>query len=170
MDHLAMHGVLTVHGSRKGCDSGQLLQASSTSSYVPPAHHIIAFHIPTSLNHTCSMFTSTTTTKQSSFHPSMHAAQASSNSLDVDAIRRLYGSALAMRLTTERQNAQNVGGRLPGLDAHPNSNILYETLTGDDVTIDFGDFLNTSGMRPEGFGVGVGRDGVHSAMEAKLGL
>eukprot|EP00553_Chaetoceros_curvisetus_P004515 CAMPEP_0204617458 /NCGR_PEP_ID=MMETSP0717-20131115/4436_1 /ASSEMBLY_ACC=CAM_ASM_000666 /TAXON_ID=230516 /ORGANISM="Chaetoceros curvisetus" /LENGTH=139 /DNA_ID=CAMNT_0051630999 /DNA_START=67 /DNA_END=486 /DNA_ORIENTATION=+ len=95
-----------------------------------------------------------------------------SNSLDLDAIRRLYGSALAMRLTTERQNASNVGGRLPGLDAHPNSNAMIDTLTGNDMNIDFGDYLNTSVNRP---GVMHGSSAqekvaVHSAMEAKLGL
>ena len=92
------------------------------------------------------------------------------DSLDVDAIRRLYGSALAMRLTTERKNAMAVGGRLPGLDAHPNSNTVYETLTGQDVTINFGDYLNVSGLRPAGPGVGTSRDEIHCAMEAKLGL
>jgi hypothetical protein len=110
-------------------------------------------------------------TQMKSIIYSLHVlAQTTSNSLDVDAIRRLYGSALAMRLTTERENASTVGGRLPGLDAHPNSNIMYETLTGDDITINFADFLNTAGTRPEGVGVGTNRDGVHTAMEAKLGL
>lgn len=96
-----------------------------------------------------------------------------SNSLDIDAIRRLYGSALAMRLTTERQNASQVGGRLPGMDAHPNSNAMYETLTGDDVTLDFKDYLNTKIDRPtSSFGVGSSHEkvAVHAVMEAKLGL
>ena len=92
----------------------------------------------------------------------------SKSSLDVDSIRRLYGSALAMRLTTERINASNVGGRLPGLDAHPNSNTMLDTLTGDDITIDFGDYLNTRMSRPE---IGLGENRVvHDVMEAKLGL
>mmetsp|Transcript_4403 Transcript_4403/g.4133 ORF Transcript_4403/g.4133 Transcript_4403/m.4133 type:complete len:146 (-) Transcript_4403:67-504(-) len=98
-----------------------------------------------------------------------------SNSLDIDAIRRLYGSALAMRLTTERQNASQVGGRLPGMDAHPNSNAMYETLTGDDVTLDFKDYLNTKIDRPtSSFGVGGSSSSekvaVHAVMESKLGL
>eukprot|EP00979_Chaetoceros_neogracilis_P008930 scaffold2006_cov283-Chaetoceros_neogracile.AAC.14 len=87
---------------------------------------------------------------------------------DLDSIRRLYGSALAMRLTTERVHAANVGGRLPGLDAHPNSNIMLETLTGDDVTIDFGDYLNISTERA--VDSMKGKSGVHDAMEARLGL
>merc|ERR1719222_405075 len=61
--------------------------------------------------------------------------------LDLDAVRRLYGSGLAMAL--------GVGGRLPGLDAHPDSRAMYETLTGDDLSLGFGDFLNLSRNRPE---------------------
>ena len=70
-----------------------------------------------------------------------------------------------MRLSTERKLASSVGGRLPGLDAHPDSNMVLETLTGDDSTIDFGHFLNTRETRPE-----MQRGGPHGAMEVKLGL
>ena len=76
-----------------------------------------------------------------------------------------------MRHATERQMALKVGGRLPGLDAHPNSRAMYETLTGDDTSIGFGDFLNLKRNRPEGgeFG-GAADEPPHSAMESKLGL
>ncbi len=97
--------------------------------------------------------------------------------LAIDAIRRLYGSGLAMRLATERQMALQVGGRLPGLDSHPDSRAMYETLTGDDVTLDFGDYLNLSKNRPEvslnGVGVSAalgGEEVPHAAMESRLGL
>lgn len=93
--------------------------------------------------------------------------------LDLDAVRRLYGSGLAMTLATERRMALGVGGRLPGLDAHPDSRAMYETLTGDDVSIGFGDFLNLRRNRPEvggGFGGGAAGDFPHAAMEGKLGL
>ena len=96
--------------------------------------------------------------------------------LDLDAIRRLYGSGLAMRLATERQMAKQVGGRLPGLDAHPDSRAMYETLTGEDVTLDFGDYLNLSKNRPEvgggngGGGALGGEEIPHAAMESRLGL
>mmetsp|Transcript_20408 Transcript_20408/g.36671 ORF Transcript_20408/g.36671 Transcript_20408/m.36671 type:complete len:148 (-) Transcript_20408:225-668(-) len=112
-------------------------------------------------------------------HPidQMQRANAGSGStqspLDLDAIRRLYGSGLAMRLATERQMALKVGGRLPGLDAHPDSRAMYETLTGDDVSIGFGDFLNLRKNSPEVGGIsggGVGGEIPHSAMESKLGL
>ncbi|KAL3803415.1 hypothetical protein ACHAW5_001913 [Stephanodiscus triporus] len=93
---------------------------------------------------------------------------ATESPLDLDAVRRLYGSGLAMRLATERRLASNVGGRLPGMDAHPDSRAMYETLTGDDLTIGFGDFLNVRRNRPEG---GVGEERVpHDAMESRLRL
>eukprot|EP01083_Nonionella_stella_P126818 384098_1 len=91
--------------------------------------------------------------------------------LDLDAIRRLYGSGLAMSLATERQMALKVGGRLPGMDAHPDSRAMYESLTGDDTSIGFGDFLNLKRNRPEvgDFG-GASEEVPHAAMEARLGL
>jgi len=104
-------------------------------------------------------------------------ASSSGNShLDLDAIRRLYGSALAMRLSTERHLASQVGGRLPGMDAAPDSKAILDTLTGDDLTLDFGDVLNLSENRAEdalrrvGGGGPVVEAGPHGAMESKLGL
>ena len=70
------------------------------------------------------------------------------SSLDIDSIRRLYGSALAMRLSTEQKMASQVGGRLPGMDSNPNSNAMLDSLTGDDMNINFGDFLNVNANRP----------------------
>eukprot|EP00559_Dactyliosolen_fragilissimus_P006991 CAMPEP_0184856050 /NCGR_PEP_ID=MMETSP0580-20130426/1210_1 /TAXON_ID=1118495 /ORGANISM="Dactyliosolen fragilissimus" /LENGTH=144 /DNA_ID=CAMNT_0027350819 /DNA_START=108 /DNA_END=542 /DNA_ORIENTATION=- len=98
-----------------------------------------------------------------------------SSSLDIDAIRRLYGSALAMRLSTERDLASKVGGRLPGIDAHPDSNAMLESLTGEDLSLGFGDILNSreslaeSGIGEYGSGKVVDI-GPHSAMEKRLGL
>ena len=96
---------------------------------------------------------------------------ATASPLDLDAIRRLYGSGLAMRLATERRMALKVGGRLPGLDANPDSRAMYESLTGDDLTIGFGDYLNLKKNCAEGgdFG-GRGDDIPHNSMEAKLGM
>mmetsp|Transcript_5177 Transcript_5177/g.6681 ORF Transcript_5177/g.6681 Transcript_5177/m.6681 type:complete len:144 (+) Transcript_5177:68-499(+) len=99
-----------------------------------------------------------------------HAMNANA-SLDIDAIRRLYGSALAMRLTTERKLASNVGGRLPGMDANPDSQLMLDTLTGNDLNVDFGDFLNVQGDRVNtGRNVAQDKVLVHNAMEARLGL
>ena len=98
---------------------------------------------------------------------------ATESPLDLDAIRRLYGSGLAMRLATERRMALKVGGRLPGLDATPDSRAMYETLTGDDMTIGFGDYLNLKKNMPEGGDLGghaAGNDIPHNGMEASLGL
>ena len=67
--------------------------------------------------------------------------------------------------------ASNVGGRLIGIDAHPDSRAMYETLTGDDMTIGFGDFLNVKRTRPEGGAGGAGGERVpHDAMESRLRL
>ena len=91
--------------------------------------------------------------------------------LDLDAIRRLYGSGLAMQLATERQMALKVGGRLPGLDANPDSRAMYETLTGDDISLSFGDYMNLKKNRAGGNGFGGAADEVpHNAVESKLGL
>eukprot|EP00567_Pseudictyota_dubia_P012142 CAMPEP_0197435752 /NCGR_PEP_ID=MMETSP1175-20131217/3288_1 /TAXON_ID=1003142 /ORGANISM="Triceratium dubium, Strain CCMP147" /LENGTH=147 /DNA_ID=CAMNT_0042964865 /DNA_START=151 /DNA_END=594 /DNA_ORIENTATION=- len=104
------------------------------------------------------------------------AASGTSSALDLDAIRRLYGSALAMRLSTERRLASGVGGRLPGMDAAPDSRAMLDALTGDDLTMDFGDFLGLPENRPEdAMGKGAGNGpvvdaGPHAAMEARLGL
>lgn len=76
-----------------------------------------------------------------------------------------------MRLVTERKLASDVGGRLPGMDAHPDSNVMLDTLIGNDLNIGFGDFLNLKSDRAD-----IGRNSaqdkvmVHNAMEAKLGL
>jgi len=82
--------------------------------------------------------------------------------LDLDGVRRLYGSGLAMRLATERQLASSAGGRLPGM---PESKLALDTLTGNDVMLDFADVLG----RPEDAPIAVVRDS-HSAMQRKMGL
>jgi hypothetical protein len=88
--------------------------------------------------------------------------------LDMDGVRRLYGSAFAMRLASERSYAAQAGGRLPGMDANPSSNIVMDTITGDDISMDFTDYLNVQQNRPEP--LRSTRYGVHSAMETRLGL
>ena len=76
-----------------------------------------------------------------------------------------------MRLVAERKMASNVGGRLPGMDSHPDSNVMLDTLTGNDLQIDFGDFLNLQSDRADvGRNVGQEKVMIHNAMEAKLGL
>ena len=95
---------------------------------------------------------------------------AGSSGLDLDAIRRLYGSGLAMRLATERSMAQKVGGRLTGYNGSRN-NIMLESLTGDDMNIEFGDYLNLEQNRPfESLSGNDANLGIHAVMETKLNL
>jgi hypothetical protein len=86
---------------------------------------------------------------------------------DLDDVRRIYGSGLAMRLATERQMASKVGGRLPGMESYSvdSSNILLETLLGTDTKLDFQDVLS----RPEHLPIASVLS-PHLAMEQKLGL
>jgi len=91
------------------------------------------------------------------------ACDSSMNNLDLDSVRRLYGSGLAMRLVTERKLAKDAVRRLPGL---PDSRTMLEVVTGDDLSIDFGDFLGVAGNRVDmPFA-----HGPHNAMEARLGI
>lgn len=86
---------------------------------------------------------------------------------DIDCVRRIYGSGLAMRLATERQMASKVGGRLPGMEGAivDSSNIALETLLGTDTKLDFQDVLS----RPEHLPIATVKS-PHQAMEQKLGL
>lgn len=82
--------------------------------------------------------------------------------LDLDGVRRLYGSGLAMRLATERQIHSNNGGRLPGMEQ---SNLALDTVMGKDVLLEFGDVLG----RPEDAPIATVKD-AHSAMQRKMKL
>lgn len=104
---------------------------------------------------------------QPHFVESLQHFQSKSNGfrgfLDLDGIRRLYGSGLAMTLQTERKLAMSNGGRLPGMEGQ--SNLLLDTVTGKDTTLDLEDILN----RPEESPV-ARMSSPHAAMESKLGL
>ena len=86
------------------------------------------------------------------------------NNLDLESVRRLYGSGLAMRLVTERKMARDAVRRLPGL---PESRTMLEVVTGDDFSLDFGDYLGVACNRPD---MPFEKVGLHSAMEKRLGL
>jgi hypothetical protein len=100
-------------------------------------------------------------------HPVDDLQRRSSLFDDLQDVRKIYGSGLAMRLATERQMASNVGGRLPGMESAygESSNIMLETLMGTDTKLDFGDVLS----RPEHLPV-ARVTSPHKAMERKLGL
>mmetsp|Transcript_9055 Transcript_9055/g.18303 ORF Transcript_9055/g.18303 Transcript_9055/m.18303 type:complete len:126 (+) Transcript_9055:31-408(+) len=99
--------------------------------------------------------------------PSIHPLSSTvhTSTFDPHQIARVYGSALAMRLTEERNMASQVNARLPGLDAVGQSNIMLDTVKGDDITVNHEDFMNTPDVR-----VKAPRVQLHTAMEIKLGL
>eukprot|EP00549_Striatella_unipunctata_P024540 CAMPEP_0118694614 /NCGR_PEP_ID=MMETSP0800-20121206/12636_1 /TAXON_ID=210618 ORGANISM="Striatella unipunctata, Strain CCMP2910" /NCGR_SAMPLE_ID=MMETSP0800 /ASSEMBLY_ACC=CAM_ASM_000638 /LENGTH=130 /DNA_ID=CAMNT_0006593129 /DNA_START=101 /DNA_END=496 /DNA_ORIENTATION=+ len=95
-------------------------------------------------------------------HPVDRMQRATGGSaLDLDMVRRVYGSGLAMKLATERNMASRVGGRLPGL---PQSNLMHDALSGRDLDLDFGDVLGGA-LAPRQY-----VPNVHAAMEQKLSL
>mmetsp|Transcript_13688 Transcript_13688/g.20841 ORF Transcript_13688/g.20841 Transcript_13688/m.20841 type:complete len:132 (-) Transcript_13688:903-1298(-) len=100
-------------------------------------------------------------------HPIDELQRTSNLHDDLEDVRRIYGSALAMRLATERQMASKVGGRLPGMESSfgESSNVMIETLIGTDTKVDFSDVLS----RPEHLPV-ASVSNPHKAMERKLGL
>lgn len=65
-------------------------------------------------------------------------SQAAEWRLRLDAVRRTHGAHLAMRLATERA-VFSQPLRLPGL---PSSRVAFETITGDDTTVEFADYLD----------------------------
>ncbi len=65
----------------------------------------------------------------------------------LDAVRRMYGSGLAMRLQTEVMEARSMRTRLPGMPQASNAGL--ETLLGRDETIDFEDFLGLPDDSPD---------------------
>ena len=76
-------------------------------------------------------------------------------------MRRIHGSALAMRLAGERQIFSEAH-RIPGLKS---SKIALETLMGEDSSIQFSDFLNDPSLRPEKL-----RVPLHDQLEAKFNI
>jgi len=60
-------------------------------------------------------------------------------SMKCDMVRRVYGSAAAMRMKSERAAAESIQ-RLPGLES---SFVALEVVLGEDDTISFEDVLNS---------------------------
>jgi hypothetical protein len=102
-------------------------------------------------------------TISSSVHSQIYGA---GGIVDLDQVKRIYGSALAMQLKTEIEHVASVGSsRMPGLDSQPQRNVLLDSLTGGDLRIGFEDVLNRKETRVEG-----PRVVLHEAMEVKFGL
>ena len=81
--------------------------------------------------------------------------------LKMDTVERIYGSAFAMRLKTERQ-ALGQPHRLPGL---PGTRAGLETVLGKDTDVQFEDMLGQPEHRPT-----PPKFEVHQAMEIKYGF
>lgn len=60
----------------------------------------------------------------------------------IETVRRIHGSGFAMTIATDRANLMKKH-KLPGLES---SSILLDTVTGNDLTIEFEDFLNGTFM------------------------
>mmetsp|Transcript_18300 Transcript_18300/g.21117 ORF Transcript_18300/g.21117 Transcript_18300/m.21117 type:complete len:132 (+) Transcript_18300:108-503(+) len=100
-------------------------------------------------------------------HPVDDLQRLSTNNLsDIDEVRKIYGSGLAMTLATERQMASKAGGRLPGMKSSlgESSGILIETLLGTDTKLDFCNVFSQPDHLP------TTEYNVHKAMERKLNL
>uniref|UniRef100_A0A7S2S4B2 Proteasome maturation protein n=1 Tax=Rhizochromulina marina TaxID=1034831 RepID=A0A7S2S4B2_9STRA len=79
----------------------------------------------------------------------------------VDMVRRMYGSAAAMRLQTERLATEQIQ-RLPGL---PSSFLALQTVLGEDCTLQFEDVLNDPFEAPVET-----KASLHDELEFKFGL
>eukprot|EP00522_Entomoneis_paludosa_P011892 CAMPEP_0172440202 /NCGR_PEP_ID=MMETSP1065-20121228/916_1 /TAXON_ID=265537 /ORGANISM="Amphiprora paludosa, Strain CCMP125" /LENGTH=131 /DNA_ID=CAMNT_0013188987 /DNA_START=26 /DNA_END=421 /DNA_ORIENTATION=- len=86
---------------------------------------------------------------------------ASASSANLEYVRHVYGSGLAMRLATEHKIAaqQDQGAPLA------TSNLYRDVITGNDLKMDFGDYLSLPQDRPE-----MPRENLHVMAERKLGL
>jgi len=83
---------------------------------------------------------------------------------NLEHVRRMYGSGLALRLATEQKLAaeQDRDARASGL---PTSGLYRDIVSGRDVQIDFADFLSLPEYRPD-----LPKANPHKAMEHQLGM
>lgn len=83
---------------------------------------------------------------------------------NLEFVRHVYGSGLAMRLATEQKIAreQDLASRAPGLES---SNLFEEIVSGRDTTIDFSDYLALPQHRPA-----APMENPHVLTERRLGM
>jgi len=87
---------------------------------------------------------------------------------DLQHVRRMYGSALAMRLATERKIADEQERMALPLGGGGGSTLYREIVTGTDTHFEFEDYLGRPELRPE---IGGGaQNNPHSVMERQLGM
>jgi Proteasome maturation factor UMP1 len=82
---------------------------------------------------------------------------------NLDYVRHVYGSGLAMRLATEQKIAAQHEQR--GAAGIPNSGLYRDIVAGRDVQLDFADFLSLPENRPD-----VMKSNPHAVMERQLGM
>lgn len=82
---------------------------------------------------------------------------------ELEFVRHVYGSGLAMVLATEQKIArqQDQKAVFPG-----STNLYRDTVTGNDVQLDFADFLSLPQNRPDF----VKHEDPHRVMERQLGM
>lgn len=80
---------------------------------------------------------------------------------DLQAVRHIYGTGLAMRLATERKIAAQEENEA-GL---PSAGLYRDIVTGNDTRIDFKDFLSLPEHRPDAT-----VESPHMRLEHKLGM
>ena len=112
-------------------------------------------------------------------HPVDHLQQrtaASNSDVDLDFVRHVYGSGLAMRLATEQkiavqQEAQGLftshSSSFPngGGGSSTSSSVYRDIVTGHDLKMNFSDYLSLPENRPD-----LPNENFHIAAERKLGL
>ena len=76
-------------------------------------------------------------------------------------VRSVYGSGLAMRLATE----QKIAAQQDDVTPLARTNLYREIVTGQDVQLEFGDFLSLQDHRPDMI-----KETPHAFMERKLGM
>jgi Proteasome maturation factor UMP1 len=78
-------------------------------------------------------------------------------------VRHVYGSGLAMRLATEHKIAMQQEFETP--PALVSSNLYRETVTGNNIQIDFSDFLGLPQNQPN-----LAKEDPHAILERRLGM
>jgi Proteasome maturation factor UMP1 len=85
------------------------------------------------------------------------------SSSKLEYVRHVYGSGLAMRLATEHKIAMQQELETP--PALMTSNLYRETVTGNNITIDFTDFLGLPQNQPN-----LAKEDPHAILERRLGM
>ena len=96
-------------------------------------------------------------------HPvdNLQRARQSNPFESLEYVRSVYGSGLAMRLATE----QKIAAQQDDVTPLAGTNLYREIVSGQDVQLEFGDFLSLPEHRPD-----MTKETPHAFMERKLGM